>query len=71
MVDLRLEAFRLGVCRLEAALSPVACVQGEVFALEAACTLEVWNVGDYGDDRYEWACIPNPGKDHSSHGKRS
>lgn len=57
MVDLRLEACRLGVChlgvcRLEDALSPVACVQGEVFALEAACTLEVWNVVDHGDDRY-------------------
>lgn len=53
MVDLRLGAFRLGVCRLEDALSPVACVQGEVFALEAACTLEVWNVDDHVDDRYK------------------
>lgn len=53
MVDLRLGAFRLGVCRLEDALSPVACVQGEVFALEAACTLEVWKVDDHVDDHVD------------------
>ena len=43
----------------------------EAFVLEVVCNLGVCYVDSQVCDRHKQSCVPNPGKDHSSHDKRS
>jgi len=45
----------------------------EVFALGEVCTLEAFVPGEVCHicDRHKRSCVPNPDRDHSSHGKWS